>query len=310
MTIVGLNDDYYCVHVPIPVSVFPDSGPYENPYFEFRLKINGVDLLEPFPILYSRENTANLDLAPWVKLGMEKFQDLTPYTSTLVTHENPYMTTMEMTFTLRDSSNVMGEVETITKTFVHCAIPQGLYIADQREFIKVWKGFPISWQSGDDRLKIIPNVSPSIAGKYVEFDQSKCTGTYIKWLNEYGNYNYWLFPHSRQFVRSGEEYYRTPINIFNSDERPLTEKTVGFEVKEMMTVKDIVNKKFWSTIKSIVGSPEVYMLVNNDPNQVNPTDWLRIIQSDVKFDRTEISRNSSEVEFEFELPKVPTQTRL
>lgn len=316
----GLEDNNYCVHTPIPVTVrYEGDISLSNQYAHVSVKVNGVDLFFPYPKIYSKDNIPRLDLAPWVKLGMVKFQDLLNYTTTLQTAQSIYQIQMQVGF------EVCGDVDgspgvttcdsiTITKTFVNCALASGRLTGDQRQYLKVWRGYPFSWLVGANRSRIIPNTStpPAISGKTIEYIQDNCQGTYIKWLNEYGSYNYWLFPHSRQFVRDGSEYYRTPADIFDPNDKFINEYTVGFEVAEKLTVRDIINKKYWDTIKSLVGSPEVYMLKNDyvPGTTVVYSDWQRIIQSDVEFDRTEISRNGSEIEFEFDMPKVYTQTRL
>lgn len=315
---IGLEDDNYCVHTPIPVRLVPNSEISMVPTDAvIAVRIGGNDIFFPYPNLYVRDGV-RFDLAPWVRLGMAKFQDLLNYRTILQTARTVYATEMQIhgqicgNYDGNPGSRVCDD-GTITKTFVNCALNGGKLIEDQRENIKIWQGFPFSWLVGLNRSRVIPELTaPAIANKNIEFVQDGCSGTYIKWLNEYGSYNYWLFPRSREYNTSSEEYYRTNVNVFDIPTVRSNEQTVGFNVDKRLVVKDVILKKYWDTIKSLVGSPEVYMLKTDyiPGTQVNFEDWTRIIQSDVEFQRDQLWRNSSEVEFQFDLPKQYVQTRL
>lgn len=311
MSIIGLENDNYCVHTPIPVQVTGDWTDTNTMKLEIYAS-GGDDNLIKSPILYASpvDNSFYIDISPWVRLCMAKLNDVNTYTGTLQTISDPYDRDLQIRFDNNDTP-----YQQVLKTFVHCALSEG-YRNSSTPFdnIRVWKCYPFSWVSGGDRNIIVPGTdsAPSVPGTLVEYDTTCCGGTYLKWLNEYGFYNYWLFPaNSRDMERESDEIFRMPRNIFDPNKNSNVD-TAGFIPAEIMTVRDIVPKRFWPLIKSLTASPEVYMLKNSWTigSNVSPNDWVQIIQSDASFERSDFVRSAAEVEMEFEIPKIYTQTRL
>lgn len=309
--IIGLDQDNYCVHTPIPVQI---TGTWTTPN-NMRLEIYPAGVptnLIKSPSLYASptDNSFYIDVAPWVRMCMAKLQNTNSYTTALQSIEDPYATDFRIDF-----NDSVTDVQTAEKTFVHCALSEG-YRSTENPFtnIRVWKCYPFSWLEDGERQIIIPNTDtpPSVSGTTVEYDITCCDGTYIKWLNEYGFYNYWLFPTNyRGLEREADEIYRIPRNIFDPNKTSNVD-TAGFSPTEKLTVRDIIYKRFWPLMKSLVSSPEVYVLKNSWDigSNVAPEDWIQIIQSDGSFERSEFGRSSAEFEMEFDLPKIYTQTRL
>lgn len=311
MSIIGLENDNYCVHTPIPVEITgaaPDPAGLA-PTLRLEISISGSteDLITP-PFLWGNPENGNfyVDVAPWVRMVMGKIEDTLSYGPTLTTVADPYSQTFTLSFV-----DILLDSQDITKTFVHCALFDG-YRSDDSPFtdIRVWKCLPFSWLSGGNRNLIVPqtNTPPSIAGVNVDYDTSCCGGTYIKWLNEYGFYNYWNFPNSRELVNEAEEIYRIPRSIFDPNKNSNFD-TAGFSAREKMTVRDMIPRRFWPLMRSLVASPDVYMLREIKEN-VTPDDWIKIVQTDAKFERDTIGKTMSQFEIEFEIPKVYAQNRL
>lgn len=309
--IIGLDRNNLCVHTPIPVQVTGDWTTINNMRLEIYVP-GETDNLIRSPLLYASpaDNSYYTDVAPWVRMCMAKLQDTDSYTSTLQTIADPYETELEVRF-----NNYDTPYQEAVKTFVHCALSQGYRSTDSPfDNIRVWKCYPFSWIDAGQRNLIIPDTdtAPTVPGTYVEYDLSCCEGTYIKWLNEYGFYNYWLFPtNHRGLEREAEEIYRIPRSIFDPNKNSNVD-TAGFVPTETMTVRDIILKRFWPLMKSLVASPEVYMLKSDWDigSNVSTEDWIEIIQTDGSFERSDFGRSAAEVEIEFEIPKIYTQTRL
>lgn len=305
--IQGLEQDNYCSNVALPVW-YQDSGNPDIHSVVFSVDVNGVQTGKGR--IYKSINYYYLNISDWVALYFKKLEDLKTYTSTLQSLSNPSEMEVVLTIVEEDEWGEVINLESVTKTFFNCNMFDGIYIANTDEKVKAWKGYPFSWLSDLNTVQYqILNTKPTIPNKYVELDTNECKGTYIKWLNEYGNYNYWLFPKSRDERTEGEEIFRINRNIFGYSYKFSNEFTVGFEGRKFITVRDIVNKDFWYLFDSLVTSPEVYVLKDSWEvgTDAGPEDWYKIIQSDVEFERTRYQRNTAELEFEFELPKPYTQ---
>ena len=307
MAIYGLSGDYYCAHNPLPVTV---TGMPTNE-MTLQIKIGGVNMIANPPVFYSIGGNFKLDLSNWVRQFMTPLAETYSYTTTPEIEDNKYITQMEIIFT----SAAMPQ--TVTRRFVHCALETyELTEFDENCCVRIWKGYPFSApvEGWDERVLFIPNddITPEvdICGCVI-YDISMCKGTYIKWLNSHGYYSYWLFPPAVRVTRNGEELFRTPRNIFNTD-RTSNEDTAGFKTEEVLIVRDIVEKRYWHQLASIVGSPEVYLLdPTRDPggDTVTPADWIKIIQETPTFERDDRYKNA-QFEMTFKLPNIYTQKRI
>lgn len=303
--IYGLEDNNYCVHTPIPVEVTTASP---SDWLELQLINSSVPLLDQPPRLYKGlDDRYKIDLSRWIRQFMPSMVETISYTSTPSGWNNSYEKDFEVVFT--DSNT---QVQTAIRIFVHCSLYSGK-LEDNTDPIKMWKCYPFSFAFTDGVVFFVntlntPADTPDDVD--VEYDTSCCGGTYLRWLNEYGHHNYWLFRNTRTIETSGEEYFRIPRNIFNPD-KTSNEDTAGFDMSKTMSLKAIVDRKYFHLFESLVGSPEVYMLRPDYVlgSNVAPSDWIKIIQDDVTFERDEL-KGSAEIEFDFSLPKPYTQTRL
>lgn len=307
MAIIGLGSDYYCAHNPLPVEV---TGMPTNS-MTMQVRIGGVNQIAIPPVFYSIGGVFKVDLSGWVRQFMVPMAETKTYTTTPVIGSNTNIRQMEVVFT---SSGIN---QTITRRFVHCAL-DSYHLSDFEDdcCVRIWKGYPFSapvagW---NQKVMFIPNtdIEPDvdICG-CVHYDRSMCEGTYIKWLNAKGYYSYWLFPPALSITRDGDELFKMPRNIFNPD-RSSNEDTAGFKTEEYVKVFDKIPRIYWDQLKTIVGSPEVYMLSPTwKPGRTSaqPSDWIKIIQDSPTFERNRRNR-TADFEMTFELPKVFTQKRI
>lgn len=305
MTITGLESDYYCVHNPIPVEI---SGVVGDTVTMQILDADANPLLGRMPIFYAFSGVSKIDISRWVRNFMAEFRETETYTSDPEIVDNSYVETFKVRF-IDGAGN-----ETVTRRFVHCALPEySLSVMEDDCCLKVWKCYPFSAPTTgwDSRVLLIPNtdVEPdlTVCG-CVDYDTTCCRGVYIKWLNAKGYYSYWLFPNFSNIEREAEEVFRTPRSVFDKD-RTSNEETGGFDAIEKITVGDKIPEPYWDQLKTLVASPEVYMLsplweIGSD--ECAPDNWIRIIQDGPSFERN-TKNNSADFEITFELPKVYTQ---
>lgn len=304
---INLPGDYLCIHTPIPTTFEPTLGTAGvNSVGTVEFVVDGQSLLNESPKIYNNNGVFYFDMALWAKLAFSRANHgALTYNVGIGMIPNPELQDITINTTITTGST--SESDSITATFVNCSLQGGILEPDTSP-IRVWKDYPISWidSTGETLNAGIAATKPTIAGREVEFIENDCQGTYLKWFNEYGTWSYWLFPGSRIFEREGSELYRVNRNIFNPD-KTSNEDTVGFDVTEVLSVGDpVLLKRYWPTIRSLVGSPDVYMLKpeKNGTSPILPSDWIKIIQSDVTFERDQIGRSATEFEAEFDLPKV------
>lgn len=325
MTITGLNSDYYCCHNPIPVQV-DVVIPEEVSRLQLSFAPGGSESELYRPIFYNFErvggsNIFRADISAWIRQFMANFEEQHTYTTTPTTVDQDYVTSIGVIFRTLDNAGDVVEESSVTKKFVNCALDSYNLNDTDEEFccVKVWQCYPFSspFDGWDSRVLLIPTDGGNICGtipficeKY-DYDASCCRGAYLKWLNDKGYYSYWLFPDFKTIVREGKEIDRMPRSVFDPS-RTSNEDTLGFDTTETVEVRDKIPKPYWDTLKTLVGSPEVYILRPSwDPgvdDTASPADWIKIIQAKPKFE-SETRFSTAEFKIEFDLPKVYTQKR-
>lgn len=326
MIIEGLDSDYYCVHNPIPVKVKVISTTLEAHPLLVSFGVGDMTTVEyKYTARYyniervGNENIFYIDMSQWLRQLMVNFEETQIYTTTPTSHPFDYTKQMTIKFEALDegSSGGVFEETTTTRHFVHCALTSYNLPEDDEPLccIKVWRYYPFSspFQGYNDRMMLIPTgeVCNQILGicEKVDYTANPCKGAYLKWLNDKGHYSYWLFPQVQVFEREGREIDRKPRSPF-SQYLSSNEDTFGFDVTETVEVRDIIYKQYWATLKSLIGSPEIYMLKTSwqtgNETEAKPNDWIKIIQDKPKFERNQ-RNNTAEFEMTFELPKVYTQ---
>lgn len=303
MAIIGLEENNFCVHCPIPVKVTDVS----SEVIQLQLTVNDEEVLVRPPVLCKNlDGEFLIDLAPWVKQFMPDMKDLATYTTTPVTVSNPQIQTMIVEFFSQDYT------DTVIRNFINCATDEWRFVSSKIENVKVWQCYPFSFPSANNYQLTysVIQTKPTVPGKQVEYNSDCCSGIYLRWLNREGNYSYWLFPNRSSEEDSGEELYKVNQNIFNANWDG-KKRTVGFDNEKILTVRDLVSKRYWPIFEDLATSPEVHMLKKDYVlgSQVTPNDWIRLIQDNATFERDNANTNA-EVELDFLVPYKYVQTLL
>lgn len=303
MPITGLENAYNPTDAPIPVGMTKITA-YPNVSFVIYLPSIGENVGGGY--LQSIDGIYRIDAAPWAKLGMPKMLETHSYTTTVTSHVDPYIINGTVSFVEDDGLGGMSEVQSVNTKFILATERGNNNVPYEGRPIKIWRCYPFSFRYQPEvNVYIIPHsLNFSVPARVIEYVDECCKGTYIKWLNEFGHYNYWLFPFSQEYLSEAENIFDVKRNIFDADKTSNFD-TVGFTATKKMTIRDLVKKDYWFMFESLTNSPEVYVLKNSWQlgwGLCNPDHWIKIRQSDVSFERTEGIRTMAELEFEFELP--------
>lgn len=302
--IYGLEAAYYAVHRPTPVRVTPEM----YPNMTMRTYVNGQMYYNYYdPKLNQIDGEYKIDLSPWVLIGMAKLLETKSYTNVIVNYPDPYISEVEVIFV--EDNGLTGDTFEQGKTvkFIQATEISIDNIPYPGKAIKVWKCYPFSWRYQPEVLRyvIVTALNFTVPGRTIEYIDECCKGTYVKWLNEYGHYNYWLFPFIQEFETDSENIYDVPRNIFDTD-KTSNYDSIGFTSSKKLTIRDKVKEMYWFMFECLTWSPEVYILRNDwalGSASCGVNDWIKVRQTDVTFTRIVGQRSMADVEFEFELPK-------
>jgi hypothetical protein len=140
--------------------------------------------------------------------------------------------------------------------------------------------------------KIIPNCS----GKH-----------YIKWINRFGGWNYWLFDRGKKTLTP--KALGEINNDFNNIEDTLSPTlNIGVSSKKSTIVNDDVHERDMLLLSDLFESPKIY-LFTGEPNTVsNFNNWLEVGIKEKSTKIQDPKYNYINVEVEIELPARTTRT--
>lgn len=187
------------------------------------------------------------------------------------------------------------------------------------------KGTITSFFLSDGRTNItIEDFIPLIIGNnYLRFEHddelqnplltinkvdSEC-GIYIKFLNAYGRFNYWLFK-KNHFRNRNARYLAEFENDFRNIEDTVSPKIQSGKtsqealkcIYERMTFDDKL------IVEEIYDSPKIFLFTGERFSKAESNDWIEISLKTNNFNITKPQTNLYTIELEFELPERYMQT--
>lgn len=132
-------------------------------------------------------------------------------------------------------------------------------------------------------------------------------GVYLKWLNNYGGWNYWLF--NEQHRQETQSRSKGRINNDNSNigDNNSPYKNLGFEVEDRMNViAEGLTSEDINVLKGITRSPKVYLFTGIPFSTNDNNDWLEITISNKTIAERDFKNNVPDVNLTLELPKIHT----
>lgn len=107
-------------------------------------------------------------------------------------------------------------------------------------------------------------------------DPAGC-GVYLKWLNQYGGYSYWLFNEFYKVDSRNRSLGTINNDFFNLDETISQSKQLGKTSSNAWTIlADNLNPNDMNIAKGILTSPKVYLFTGIRFAQNNFNDWLEV----------------------------------
>ena len=175
-----------------------------------------------------------------------------------------------------------------------------LYLSDGRtdetieNFLPLVTGNNVLRISNDDVLQ-----DPII---YLNKEESDC-GIYIKFLNKYGRWNYWLF--KKDHFRNRNSRYESELaNDFSNIEDTVsptlqTGKTTTDTIK---CIYERLNAEEKLVLEGITESIKILMFTGERYTKAEPSDWIEVTLKSTSFPLTKPKTEIYNMEVEFELP--------
>ena len=140
------------------------------------------------------------------------------------------------------------------------------------------------------------------------FKDTSCSdGVYIKWLNNYGGWSYWLFNknHQRSLSVSSLGNINNDFNNLNQTTSPLLSlgKESNFSIRAL---SDNIGKDDNDLLLTMLDSPKVYLFTGTPFSKNTYEDWLEVELTNRNSITKQFKRDLNNYEFVFKLPSKNT----
>jgi hypothetical protein len=186
---------------------------------------------------------------------------------------------------------------TFTKTYTSTtsqAAAQALATADS--------GFTAEGQAYAD-AEAVPFVPvPEDINFFVEKTTSYCNGHYLKWLNSFGGWSYWLF------YKGNENLQTKELGVLNNDFNNLEDTvspviSLGTESQNAIALlQEGITKDEMLLLRDLLDSAKVYMFTGIAFTQSSDKDWIEVIVKSGNFRLSNARERLNNLSLTIELP--------
>jgi hypothetical protein len=207
-----------------------------------------------------------------------------------------FMDTFAGNFELLNETNLLGEA------FDSKGIVTRLVFSDGRSDESINDVLPISlgrnvlrWADQDIRL-IIDKVDV-------------CEGVYLKWLNPYGGWSYWLFPKFSQRNLNTRKIGELENDFDNLTDTQSPQISLGREGVERISLdSDLLTPEKFNLLSTIYTAPKIYLFTGEAFSQASVYDWIEVSITNTQHRTRNWKGQPINVTLDIELPKRYTQT--
>ena len=158
----------------------------------------------------------------------------------------------------------------------------------------------------EDYLPLVEGYNELVtdAGNYIDLTKvvSQC-GVYLKWLNQYGGYNYWLFNNQNKIDKRIRNLGEINNDFSNKETTVSQSKQLGKQSFDTFTVKaDFLKIDDMDLLKGLLTSPKVYLFTGTQFSRNSFNDWLEINIVNTNATIKNAREPNNELTITFEMP--------
>jgi hypothetical protein len=216
----------------------------------------------------------------------------------------------------------------------------GQYILKPISYFKKWLGYPfdITYYNGllndltfnvNGNTFILPNTNRinrvifsdgvsdyfnlqngynTVNGIYIEEIGNACDGHYLKWLNSFGGWNYWLFNKGNDTLTTKD------LGTINNDYNDIVDTispniSIGKTSENNLTVvQENITPDELLVLNDLLETPKVYLFTGVQGQLVQPNDWLEVSIKTGSFRITNAREKMTNLSLNIDLPINNTKT--
>lgn len=146
--------------------------------------------------------------------------------------------------------------------------------------------------------------------KYIHLDKVpyQC-GVYLKWLNKYGGYSYWLFEDTFAIDRSTK--YTGEVDNDNANPEDAFGRVLQMGKESQDTIKvtaELINPEERTVTEGLLDSPKIYLFTGQPFARNSYRDWVEVTLKTTSARIKNFRQPLTNFSFDLELPQRYTQT--
>lgn len=201
-------------------------------------------------------------------------------------------------FTLKNNSNL------IDWTFTAAYKAPRLFFSDGRLDFSIEDY--VSLNEGFNSMTLSSTGSDSYSFQ-VEKITKHCKGHYLKWLNSFGGWSYWLFYQGNENINT-KELGITDNDFNNLPDTVSPTKSLGFESNNSIQLQqEGITPNEMLLLRDLLDSVKVYLFTGIPFTQSGNKDWIEVIVSNGNFRLTNAREKNNSLALTIELPKNTTR---
>ncbi len=215
----------------------------------------------------------------------------------------PFDFSFYLPYSIRQKLSITNQANGLSQGFNQAGVLNRMVLSDGRTDETLETVLPLA--EGTNRLKF--NLTqPRWA--VVEKVPYRC-GVYLKWLNAFGGYSYWLFEDTYAIDRSTKhlgEIESDAKNIENSFGRSLS---LGKESRDTLKIiAELLTEDERRIVTGLFDSPKVYLFTGQPFARNSPRDWIEVTLKTTAARIKNPKQNLTNFTFDIELPVRYAQT--
>jgi hypothetical protein len=152
--------------------------------------------------------------------------------------------------------------------------------------------------------ELLVNTVSNLDTIFLDFyKESAGCGVYIKWLNEYGGYSYWLFNEFYKVDKLTKSLGSINNDFYNLNDTLSQSKQLGKDSANTWTIlSDSLNDNEINIAQGILTSPKVYLFTGVRFAQNNFNDWLEVNVKTSSATIKQPRKDRNDIKLSIELP--------
>lgn len=161
-----------------------------------------------------------------------------------------------------------------------------------------------------NKLRLMASSTESADDKFITLEKIpyKC-GIYLKWLNKYGGYSYWLFENTYAIDRSTKQLGELDRDLSNLEDTYTRAIQIGKESQDTLKViAELLSEDESHIVQGILDSPKVYLFTGKPFSQNGAHNWVEVALKTGSARIKNARQPLNNFAFDLELPQRYTQT--